>query len=184
MSRRKQEAVYVPTSRAEAEAMLAEYKGLERDKLMADITADRMMDQVRERRRSRLADLDAKAVPIFDGLKAWWEAGGKDEVAGPRRSAELAGAKIGIRLSPAALKTERKVTLKAVTDWLKGLRWKRKKEFLRPKVELDKDASKAAIQSDESVAKKFAGRLKVVQADQFFIDTGLDAETLKKETAG
>lgn len=183
MSRRKNETVHVPADKAEAEQMIAEYTELERSKMLEELAADEAIAKVKEQRSTRLTELEAEARPLFAGLKAWWETGGKDEVAGRKRSAELGSATIGIRLTPPTLKTERKVTFATVLEWLTSLRWSRRSEFLRHKVELNKEAISKAIRSEPAIAEKFKGRLRVDQVDEFFIDTGLDAETLKTETA-
>jgi phage host-nuclease inhibitor protein Gam len=82
--------------------------------------------------------------------------------------------------TPPSLKTERKVTFKEVLEWLTKLRWNRTKEFVRTKVELDKEAISKAMRSEPAVAKKFEGRLRVYQADEFFIDTGLRLHSLSR----
>lgn len=183
MSRRKDETVHVPGDRAEAEQMIAEYTEIERSKMLEELAADEAIGQVKVYRSQRLSELEAEAKPLFDGLKAWWETGGKDEVAGRKRSAELGSATIGVRLTPPSLKTERKVTFKTVLEWLGSLRWARKKDFLRVKIELDKEAISKAIRNEPPIAEKFKGRLRVDQVDEFFIDTGLDAEALKTQAS-
>lgn len=64
--------------------------------------------------------------------------------------------------------------------WLRDLRWARAKDFLRTKVDLDRQAVIKAVQADEEIAAQFAAHLTVEQVDEFFIDTGLDEEELKK----
>ena len=184
MARRKKEAVHVPANLAEATTMIAEFVALERKDAITRIAAEAAIDKVKAQRDAGLAEIKAEMEPLFSGLKAWWEAGGKDEVAKGKRSAEIANAKIGVRLSTPKLVTERKVTFVTALEWLRKLRWTRKKEFLRTKYELDKEAIGKAIRAEPKVAEKFAGQLRVDQADEFFIDTGLDQDALKKELAG
>jgi len=181
MTRRKQDSVHVPADRAEAEVMIAEYTELERQRLLEELAADEAIDAIKVQRAEALALIDAEAKPLFAGLKAWWEAGGAAEVAGKKRSAELGNAKIGIRLTSPAVKLARKVKLQDVVDWLRSLRWSRSKEFLRVKESLDKEAVIKAVRADKKTAEAFAKHLTVVQVDEFFIDTGLDTETVKKE---
>lgn len=183
MPRCKQEAIDVPASRAEAEQMIGEYAALERTRLLEELAADEAIAEIKEQLATRRREIEAEAKPLFAGLKAWWEAGGKDELARGKRSAELGAAKIGIRKTPPAVKFARKVKLADVVSWLQGLRWRRAKEFLRVKVTLDKEAVIKAIRADAKVEKTFADKLSVVQIDEFFIDAGLDAETVKKEAA-
>ena len=181
-SRRKDSAVYVPKDAAEAEQMIAEYTALVRDMILEELAADEAIPKVKDQRSTKLRELEAEAKPLFQGLKAWWEAGGKD-IAKGKRSAELASATIGIRKTPPALKTERKVTFADVLAWLRSLRWGRKKDFLRTRVDLDKEAISKAMRTDPAVAKTFEGRLRIEQKDEFYIDTGIDAEELKEEAS-
>jgi phage host-nuclease inhibitor protein Gam len=183
MARRKQEAAPAPTTTAEATEMLGRFVQIEREKIMKRLGAAAKIDAIELQRDLQLRALDDEAQPLFAGLKAWWEAGGKDDVAKGKRSGELAGAKIGIRLTPPKVKPKRGVKLGNIVTWLQGLRWARKKEFLRPKVELDKQAVIKAAMADPKIAARFESHLTVEQVDEFFIDTGLDEDALKKELA-
>ena len=183
MARRKQTAAPAPTTAEEAILMIGEFVAIERDIALEKLAAAAAIDRIEAQRDQRLAELAAQTQPLFAGLKAWWEAGGKDELANGRRSAEIAGAKIGIRLTPPKVKLKRGVKLGDVVSWLQGLRWTRAKDFLRTKVELDRQAVIKAVQADQQIAEAFAERLTVVQADEFFIDTCLDEDELKKELA-
>lgn len=160
--------------------MLAEYVGIERERLLERLAAEDQIDRIEARRDRRLAELEARSKPLFAGLKAWWEAAGRHELAKGRRSAELGGAKIGIRLTPPAVKFRRGIKAADVVAWLRDLRWARAKDFLRTKVDLDRQAVIKAVQADEEIAAQFAAHLTVEQVDEFFIDTGLDEEELKK----
>lgn len=183
MNRRKASAAPAPTTSAEAAMMIGEYVQIERDKALERLAAEAAIDRIKQQRDQRLAELEAEAKPLFAGLKAWWEAAGKDELAKGKRSAELAGAKIGIRLTPPAVKLKRGVKIGDVVMWLRTMSWGRALDFLRIKIELDRQAVVKGVQSDEEVAARFAAHLTVQQTDEFFIDTGLDEEALKKELA-
>jgi len=101
-----------------------------------------------------------------------------------RRSAELAGTTLGIRLSPPRVKLGKGLKDSAMVATLKGLRWTRVKDFLRTKTELDKPAIIKAVQAEEDVKTTFANHgLTVVQVDEFFIDTGIDEDAMRKELA-
>lgn len=181
MARRKDTAAPAPADVAEATLMLGEYVAIDREIALERLAAAAAIDKIEAQRDARLAELQAQAQPLFAGLKAWWEAGGKDELAKAKRSAELAGAKIGIRLTPPKVKLKRGVKAEAVVAWLKGLRWTRAKDFLRTKIELDRQAVIKAVLVDDHVAETFAAHLTIDQKDEFFIDTGLDEDELKKE---
>jgi phage host-nuclease inhibitor protein Gam len=163
--------------------MIGEFVAIERDKALERLAAEAAIDKAKQQRDERLRELEAQAQPLFAGLKAWWEAGGKDELAKNKRSAEIGGAKIGIRLTPSAVKFKRGVKAGDVVAWLRDLRWARAKDFLRTKVDLDKQAVIKAVQADEAIGEKFAAHLTIEQADEFFIDTGLDEDELRAEVS-
>lgn len=183
MARRKQEAAPAPADAAEATLMMGEFVAIDRDIALEKLAAASAIDKIEAQRDARLAELQAQAKPLFAGLKAWWEAGGKDELAKGKRSGALAGAKIGIRLTPLKVKLKRGVKIGDVVAWLGSLRWARARDFKRTKVGLDKQAIIKAALADEKIAETFASHLTIEQADEFFIDTGLNEDELKKELA-
>jgi phage host-nuclease inhibitor protein Gam len=183
MPRRKDTAAPAPANADEALLMIGQYVELDRDRLLERLSAEAVIDAIKLTRDARLRDLEAEAAPLFAGLKAWWEAGGKDALAKGKRSADIGGAKIGIRLTPPAVKFKRGVKIGDVVEWLGSLRWARAKDFLRTKTELDKQAVIKAVQADARTAETFADRLTIEQIDEFFIDSGLDEDALKKDLA-
>lgn len=183
MTRRKKEAVHVPADAAEATVMIAEYVELERNAALEQLAAGAAIDKVKAQRDEALSVIEAEMRPLFEGIKAWWEAGGRDEVARGKKSAEIANAKIGLRLGMPRVKLARKVKLQDVIDWLGSLRWGRAKDFLRTKVSLDKEAVIKAIRTEPKMAETFADHLSVEQDEEFFIDTGIDRDALRKEIA-
>lgn len=182
--RKKAAAVFAPGSQSEAEAMLREYVEIERDRLALRLSSERGIDALKAIRDAGLADLEDRRMPLFAGLKAWWEAGGGAAVAGRRRSAELAGVTIGIRKTPPAVKLAGKVKAGDVLAWLASVRWIRAKEFRRVKVDLDRQAVIKAVVADPQVRETFLKvGLSVEQTDEFFIDAGIDEEALAKDLA-
>lgn len=181
MPRRKDTAVPAPADAAEATLMIGEFVAIDREVALERLAAEAAIDRIKAQRDNRLRELEAQAAPLFAGLKAWWEAGGKDELAKGKRSAEVAGAKIGIRLTPPAVKLKRGVKVGDVIAYMRDLRWARAKDFLRTKIDLDKQAVIKAVMADTKLAETFAAHLSVEQSDEFFIDTGLDEAELKKE---
>jgi phage host-nuclease inhibitor protein Gam len=125
--------------------MIGEYVAIERDKALERLAAEVAIDRVKQQRDEKLRELEAQAQPLFAGLKAWWEAGGKDQLAFGRRSASVGGAKIGVRLTPPAVKLKRGVKAGDVVAWLGSIRRARAKDFLRIKVDLDKAAVIKAV---------------------------------------
>ena len=183
MARRKQEAAPVPADTAEATRMMGEFVAIDREIALEKLAAAAAIDRIAAQRDSRLAELQAEAKPLFAGLKAWWEAGGKDELAKGKRSAALAGAKIGIRLTPPKVKLKRGVKIGDVIAWLKDLPFGSGTDFLRTKTDLDKQAVIKAIHADadQEAIELFGPRLTVDQDDEFFIDTGLDEDELRAQ---
>ncbi len=182
MARRKAIALAVPASTAEAAALLADYVAADRKISEVQLVAEQVLDQVKAERDALIALVSAEQPGRFASLKAWWEAGGKD-IAGKGRSAEIAGAKLGVRLTTPAVKFGKGWNGEKVVAWLSNQRWLGKTRFLRKKVELDKPAVIKAI-GEPGVAKVFAKVLTVNQTDEFFIDTGIDREAIAKEISG
>lgn len=183
MARRKQAALDVPATTEEAVAVLEQYVSAERDVLALKVYAARVIDQTKTARDQQIAAIEEGQKVRFASLKAWWEAGGR-ELARDKRSHELAGAKIGVRLSPPAVKLAKGLKVDAVVTWLRRAGdWAI--GFVRPKYELDKPALIKAVGADEAVRERFAAEgVTVVQADEFFIDAGLDEAALATESAG
>ncbi|WP_337846230.1 host-nuclease inhibitor Gam family protein [Sphingomonas sp.] len=183
MSRRKKPAIDVPATREEAAQLLADYVARERDILALGLLAERKIDAIKSARDLDLTRLQAEQASRFASLKAWWEAGGR-EVAGSLRSTELAGAKIGIRLTPPKVKFAKGIKADAIVGWLRGVRWARAKEFFRTKYELDKPAVIKGVQADEKVRDTFKAQgVTVGQDDEFFIDAGLDENAVRAAIA-
>lgn len=180
MARRKQVALAdVPQTTEAAIALLDEYRKVERQSMVDRLVADALINETKTQLAARLAEREPLQKDRFAALKAWWEAGGKD-MAGKKRSAELAGATLGIRLTPPAVKFRKGVTAKSIVDWL-GLVFGGK-GFLRTKVELDKPAVIKALQEAAPMAGPLTERgVTVVQKDEFFIDTGLDEAVIAAE---
>ncbi|MCB2061630.1 MAG: host-nuclease inhibitor Gam family protein [Novosphingobium sp.] len=183
MTRRKDMAHPVPQTLAEATELLQDYVALDRRILAARLRAEQEIDRIKAERDREIGQYQEAQGSWFPALKAWWEAGGK-ELAGRSRSAELAGAKIGIRLTPPKVKLKRGVKVEDVIAWLRSVEWSRAPQLLRTKVELDKAAiikSVADSQGEEDLLAEQG--VTVVQDDEFFIDTALDEDAVKKEVA-
>lgn len=180
MARRKQVALAdVPQTTEEAIALLDAYRQTERANLTDQIVADALITETKTQLAQRIAEREPAQKARFAALKAWWEAGGKD-LAGKKRSADLAGAMIGVRLTPKAVKLARGVKTDEVIARLKAACWSKIDQVLRTKVELDKQAIIKCVtdsQGEEDLLRE-AG-ITVVQKDEFFIDTGLDEHEVR-----
>ncbi|UNU43641.1 hypothetical protein EAO27_13590 [Sphingopyxis sp. YF1] len=171
MSRRKQPALPVPTTDEAAIALISEYIDVERRLRLAAEAADEMIAGVKE----GLDEIKAEARPEqeqrFAAIKSWWEAGAAQRWAGKKRSADVAGAKIGTRLSNASVRMPKGIKIDAIVEWLRGHSWTGASRFVRAKYELNKDALIAAWPDEADTRKLFEDKgVKVSQADQFFID--------------
>lgn len=182
MARTKQPSLPVPASFEAAVVLMAEFVGDDRGALKVRLHYETAIDRLKAERDAVLAGIETVQKVRFAALKAWWEAGGKD-LAGKRRSAELGGATLGVRLTPPAVKFGKGWNAAKVLAWLLKLRWADRHRFVRTKTELDKQAIIKAI-GEPRVAKVFTTVLTVDQTDEFFIDTGLDPEAVRAEQAG
>lgn len=182
MARRKQVALAdVPQTIEEAIALLDAYRQIERQGMVDRLVADAVINETKLQLSQRLAEREPAQKARFAALKAWWEAGGKD-MAGKKRSAELAGALIGVRLTPKAVKFAKGVKAEQIIARLKAMYWSKIDQVLRIKTELDKQAIIKCVadsQGEEDLLKE-AG-VTVVQKDEFFIDTGLDEAVIAAE---
>lgn len=188
MARRKAAAGHqVPTSTREAAELVGDYVALDRKMLRIMLEAQLAIDAIKAARDARLAECAPAQKSWFAAIKAWWQASGAGELAGKKRSAELAGAKLGIRLTTPALKLPKGKTATQILDdlmgWLGG-------DFIRTKHELDKEAIIAALRQplgEDASAEQLHDRrvlatelrLTVTQTDEFFIDTGLDEAAIR-----
>lgn len=182
MSRRKQPALAVPAGADEALELIENYVSAERVALDLRLRAESTIDRIKGDRDAVLVALEAEQKVRFAGLKAWWEAGGK-ELAKAKRSAELGGATIGVRLTPPKVKFGKGHKEKDVLLWLSGLGSLLAGTFIRRKPELDKAEIVKRLPHDGAVQALFGARLSVVQSDEFFIDAGLDADALRAAAA-
>lgn len=192
MSRRKGQALAVPASADEAVVLIESYVSAERIALDVRLRTERAIAALKGDRDAVLVAIEAEQKGRFASLKAWWEAGGKD-IAKGKRSAELAGAKLGVRLTPHALKLPKGRTVAQVLgdlmSWLGG-------DFIRTRHEIDKPAIITALRKqlgEDASAEDLHDRrvladelmLTVVQKDEFFIDAGLsEADVSSEPVAG
>lgn len=173
MSRRKQAALAVPATDDGAIALIATYGEVERAIRVSAERADAIVAAAKAEHDAFVAEVAPLQRDRFAALKSWWEAGAAGRIAGKKRSADLAGAKIGIRLGNKSVRVAKGKKLDDIVNWLGSLRWMEKAKFLRRgKVTLDKEAIIAAW-GDESVRRTFErGGVTVDQDDEFFIDVG------------
>ena len=176
MARRKAPAVQAFTTLQEAIAGLADFSRLSAE--IAAVDADLqvkmsvLLKDADERKARRQAELDV----LFARLKPWWETAGATVTQGKRRSAELGGCEIGVRLSPPKLAFDGKEA-----DAIVRLFKARLRQFVRVKLSINKDALRDALSAqpvpDSPLAKSVEqlkrrlGRLsfRLDQRDEFYI---------------
>jgi len=177
MPRAKAKAIDVPGTAAEATALAAQYVTGDRRMLELRLGYQIQIDKLKAECAEVIAVCEADQQGRFVRLKAWWEAGGKD-LAGKRRSAELAGALLGVRLTPAGVRFAKGASAKNIAAWLS--RVVGGSALLRTKVELDKQAVIKALQSAAPMAGPLGEQgVSIKQTDEFFIDTQLDEAAIR-----
>lgn len=173
MSRRKQAALPVPATDEGAIALIGVYSDVERSIREAAERADEKIAAAKAEFDTFVAGVAPEQKDRFAAIKSWWEAGGATRMAGKKRSADVAGAKIGTRLSTMSVRMPKGVKVEAIVEWLRGLRWTGASRFIRTKYELNKDALIDAWDGEADTRKVFEEKgVRVTQADQFFIDVG------------
>lgn len=174
MSRRKQPALAVPSTDEEAIGLIATYGNVERSLRLSAEEADAAIAAAKKHHDGLVAECAPLQRERFAALKSWWEAGGGKRMAGKNRSAELAGAKIGVRLGNKSVRLPKGTKAEAIVDWLRGLRWSSASRYFHTKYTLNKEAIIAAWGDDATrVRQVFEGKgVIVAQDDEFFIDVG------------
>lgn len=185
--RKKQAALSVPQSMAEAVAVIGEYAETERRARGIVEAADKAIAAIKSETDAAIAALQPEQNGRFASIKAWWEASGHT-VAGSRRSAELAGAKLGFRLGTPKVKFDKGVSapdvFKAMVKAFPKAAFQR---FVETKISLNRKAMIAA--RDEIKIAGYLGKLplQIVQDDEFFIEAGpanAPTETVAAESDG
>lgn len=90
----------------------------------------------------RVAPAEAKMKDIFLQLRTWWAVARDDLTEGKRKSIELAGAIIGDRTSPPALKLPKGWKVEEAVEFLQSMAttWPAATELLRVKTDIEKPA--------------------------------------------
>lgn len=170
-ARRKQQAVDVPATRAEADALVREYALAEHKAGAVRGFADVQIAKSKADRDAILAMIETEQSAIFARLKAWWEATGKDE-AGLRRSLDIDGTQIGLRLTTPKLGFVGKLKEFDALTILRRMGWR---QFIRTKEDVDKAAIIRAFGVSEPNEREaaeldvLAETFTVTQKDEFYI---------------
>ncbi|PXW78984.1 phage host-nuclease inhibitor protein Gam [Blastomonas natatoria] len=178
--RRKAAAVEAPQTRGEAIALAQLYVEAERTASWSQQLLDDQIAKAKADHARRMENIEPHLQHAFTGLRAWWAANSAELTKGKRRSIELGPVTLGERTGMPKLKLPKGMNAEAALAWLKGLRWKGARGFIRTKEELDKEAVIKALRAPadapqyaQAARKLFSdGEFKVVQAEEFFIRTG------------
>jgi phage host-nuclease inhibitor protein Gam len=168
-ARRKQEAVDVPATRAEADALVRAYTMLEHRAGAVRGFAEVQIAKSKADRDVVLALIEGDQSALFKRLKAWWETTGKDE-AKDKRSLDIDGTQIGLRKTTPKLGFLNKMKEADILGWLrkKGL-----PQFIRTKEDIDKQALIKALGQrsgcEGSLANLLDEAVEVTQKDEFYI---------------
>jgi phage host-nuclease inhibitor protein Gam len=164
-TRRKAPRQQAPQTIEEATDQLGRYSALitEAESLRAD--ADAAIARIEAARDAALAPIEEEVKTLFLRLRTWWAVAGDMLTEGKRRSVDLAGCVLGIRLTPPSLKMPGKAPEAAVTLVNSG--WA---ELCRHKVEPDKPAILKMLGHDAAGPQLAALGFSAVQKEEFFID--------------
>ncbi|MFN7174198.1 MAG: host-nuclease inhibitor Gam family protein [Thermaurantiacus tibetensis] len=186
-TRRKADADPAARSLEEARALLADFGALDAELVALEEAHAAQLARLKAAHEEAAGALKARLRTIFLRLKPWWAVAGA-EVASGRKSAEIAGCRIGERTTPPKLHVPHGETDLIQSLELLGFAW-----ALRVKKELDKPALiKALARSGEDGpdgedARVLAGLgLEVRQREEFFIERIVPAaqvETVAGEPA-
>ncbi|MBX9797805.1 host-nuclease inhibitor Gam family protein [Sphingomonas sp.] len=163
-ARRKAAALAAPTTIEEAKAMIARYAAVSARVAAIDAEADSAIAEARRLQAVATAPCEDELRQLFAALKTWWAVAG-GEIAGKRRSTELAGVEIGVRRSPPSLKLPKAMGVKAAITAMLG---NGLAGWLRIKYELDKPGIIGAIGNDPDHDLAKMG-FEAVSKDEFFI---------------
>jgi len=166
MKRRKTAALPVPQTREEALRLIGDY-AVELERLAAENAAyDTALARLKKSHADGLADIEAKARPLFDALAAWFSANRQALTAGQRRSVELAGMILGERRTPPALKLPRGMKPEEAIALLIAAD---RCELVRVSYALDKEAIVRLLTAPEGDAAIAGIGLAAESRDEFFI---------------
>ena len=164
--RRKSDALPAPQTIEEATALIADY--LDGSVLLEETrgAADAAIAAVQAERDRACAPLEQRLKDQVLMLRTWWAVAAPSLTDGKRKSVELAGAVIGERTTPPALKLAKGLTLAQLVGKLLGAGWD---DLVRTKSEPDKPAILKMLAGDHAGQIACLG-VSAVQKDEFFID--------------
>ena len=116
-ARRKAAARQAPASVEEATVLLGEYASISARAEVIAAQYDHHIAALKAERDAVLTPLQVEVRSIFDQLRTWWPTAREALTQGKRRSVMLAGAEIGERRAPPALKLPKGWTMAQAVAW-------------------------------------------------------------------
>lgn len=160
-------AIRTPASVAQASRLLERYA--EAEGCLADVESTRSAElaRINAEADSEAAPLNAELEKIREALEPWWRASGRDLAQG-KKSVELAGCLIGLRLSRPKLAHGFESEDKAI-EAVQATRWAR--QTTRVKYSLDRTATAKLLQLGGKAAADLSSLgFSVEQEEHFFVD--------------
>jgi len=154
-------------SRAEMEALVGDIAAGKNFIATTKALMDARIIEIKEEYEKQIADAEADLLPLMESARAWSEANPAEF--GKRRSIEFLHGLVGWRTGTPKLKTLRGWTWAKVVQYLSDAGFG---EYLRRKLEVDKDALIAARDHLAEGVRKQMG-IQIVQDETFFVEPAL-----------
>lgn len=140
--RRKAPRIDAPTTIEQATAMIAKYLDMSAMVEQTRAEADAAIRAIEEARDLAIAPTELAIRDMFAQLRTWWAVARDDMTLGNRRSIDLAGATIGERITPPALKLPKGWRVEDAVNFLDSLKtmWPIAGDFLRVRTDIEKPA--------------------------------------------
>lgn len=174
--RRKAARIDAPSTITEATSAIARYLELNAQVAQTKAEADAAIRAIEEARDLAVEPVEAEIRSLFAQLRTWWAVARDELTGGKRRSIELAGAMIGDRITPPALKLPKGWKVDDAVEFLTSIAelWPTVTEFLRVRTDIEKPALIRLLSASTSVSpvrdRIVEEGFSTVQRDEFFID--------------
>lgn len=178
--RRKAAHIEAPATIVEATRLIAEYLELEAQIGRTMSGADDAIRQIEAIRDEQVKPVEAMMYDKFIQLRTWWAVARPDLTDGKRKSIELAGALIGDRTSPPALKLPKGMKVDQAVEFIAEIMatFPDAEQLLRTKVELEKPALLKLLGNATDPAplreRIVEGGFRAEQKEEFFIARAAD----------
>lgn len=171
--RRKADAKILPQTDAEAIVLGSRYLDLMEGATRIRDDADASILTIKNARDALLMPVEAEMKSIFLTLRDWWAANVERLTEGKRKSREIGGLMMGIRLTPPAI---RHPGAKA-EDLARDLQQLGLDDLIKVTMSLSKPALLAALKRDDEISFLLSWMgVDSVQKDEFFVDRAVIAE--------